>query len=553
MAFIDFDPHHDGILLAPVVGLLEGRSLYLEVFSQYGPIPAWLAAGFLFLFPGGDAIGLRILGVLLLGLSAFFIADSGRISNVAQRMPHSATITAALLWIFSWDGLLGTPLLTWSSLWASTILLSSLYLFLRWTRSEERPVFSSGKLLFFSGFLLGTLFFVRQSVGAVAMIFIAFVVVATLIRRLSSARIYLPLLGGLFLGGLLPVIVMIALGTLGDWWQQSVVWPIEWATERSNVITKFSQKFLPWTAGPAIAGVLMAFFLGATPARKLIFVIVPASAGAIYSAIQGKGFGSLDYFPEARVAPWSEFLWNFGHTTLASLFFVSASIVFLVGVQWAWRLVTRGSLEPVCGFLTLGSLSMLSQSVPVMESRHFWWGMAFPLIVSTLWVAQTQETLSRRENGVLRGIFVMLTIWVTVAPLSVYGANVLLVERSSYSQVETLVGMSGRPQEVERVVAVAHLLGNLREDLRTYYLVADGYWAVSSGRYLAADQYPVSWGQNLPLLDRIVIPSQLIVDDEVQTDRVLRFASDFQVEVCEAGESAGYRVILVGFSCFADK
>ncbi|MBR2873133.1 MAG: hypothetical protein IKB99_06525, partial [Lentisphaeria bacterium] len=49
MARFGFDPHHDGIMLGAAGAAAEGKLLFKEVFSQYGPlailiqsIPVWL-------------------------------------------------------------------------------------------------------------------------------------------------------------------------------------------------------------------------------------------------------------------------------------------------------------------------------------------------------------------------------------------------------------------------------------------------------------------------------------------------------------------------------
>jgi len=42
IAPFDPDPHHDGIQLAPVIGLLEGKDIHGELFEQYGPVWVFL-------------------------------------------------------------------------------------------------------------------------------------------------------------------------------------------------------------------------------------------------------------------------------------------------------------------------------------------------------------------------------------------------------------------------------------------------------------------------------------------------------------------------------
>lgn len=49
-AFVDPEPHHDGIQLAPAIAVANGKLIHAEVFDQYGPITAWIHGIVIFIF-----------------------------------------------------------------------------------------------------------------------------------------------------------------------------------------------------------------------------------------------------------------------------------------------------------------------------------------------------------------------------------------------------------------------------------------------------------------------------------------------------------------------
>lgn len=82
-SLLDFDGYHDGLLLGAAIGIVEGRELFSEVFSHFGPVTTWLHAGFLQFWPGGEAAGLRILSSALIAAIFFMLADLGRVAPTA--------------------------------------------------------------------------------------------------------------------------------------------------------------------------------------------------------------------------------------------------------------------------------------------------------------------------------------------------------------------------------------------------------------------------------------------------------------------------------------
>jgi hypothetical protein len=38
LAYLGFDSHHNGLMLATATGVAQGKAIHSEVFTQYGPI-----------------------------------------------------------------------------------------------------------------------------------------------------------------------------------------------------------------------------------------------------------------------------------------------------------------------------------------------------------------------------------------------------------------------------------------------------------------------------------------------------------------------------------
>ena len=43
-ARLDFDPHHDGVMVATAVAIRDGAIVHRDVFAQYGPVAPLLQA-----------------------------------------------------------------------------------------------------------------------------------------------------------------------------------------------------------------------------------------------------------------------------------------------------------------------------------------------------------------------------------------------------------------------------------------------------------------------------------------------------------------------------
>ena len=90
-ARLDFDPHHDGYMLAQAIAIRDGLSEHADVFGQYGPLTPWLQSLALRL-PLDPVLAIRITNAALLSLSVYLLTELGR------KHPANWPVT----WVVGW-------------------------------------------------------------------------------------------------------------------------------------------------------------------------------------------------------------------------------------------------------------------------------------------------------------------------------------------------------------------------------------------------------------------------------------------------------------------
>ena len=142
----------EGFMLYPSLQLLEGHSLYSEVFTLYGPVFHLANTGWVWLF-GPSMLAARLATTGLAGLSAAFLYAIGR-----RFMPPLASMVPAMVWLLMASTNLNESL---HPGWYSTALtLAAVHLWMR------GPAPGSGGRLFGIGLLVGVLAGFKVNVAA---------------------------------------------------------------------------------------------------------------------------------------------------------------------------------------------------------------------------------------------------------------------------------------------------------------------------------------------------------------------------------------------------
>lgn len=146
------EPHHDGVIFKSAVDLLEGKILFKETASQYGPFCTILQALALKAF-GRYLIVIRLLTAFFYGLISIML-----LLIWSRFLPKWLNFISFMIW------LLLSPyyvdwLMPWSSVYALFFQLSSIYMIILFLEKD------SGVALFMSGFCAALAFWTRQPVG----------------------------------------------------------------------------------------------------------------------------------------------------------------------------------------------------------------------------------------------------------------------------------------------------------------------------------------------------------------------------------------------------
>jgi len=220
MAFVVFrpfaslgvDPHHDGIVFTTARGISNGLTVNKDVFTQYGPISAWVQGLALRMF-GDNLLTLRMTAMVALALAAGLFYASWR-----TLWGRWVALTGVLLWVgcayfFSPD----MPAIPWTS---DIVLLIQGAATLLVTLSMRSSKVDATRLLVGAGFLIGLLPFTRLNTGILTVI--ALVGFSVLFQ---TRRDVLSLCIGLFTSLASVLFVLMLTGALTQWWYQGVIFP----------------------------------------------------------------------------------------------------------------------------------------------------------------------------------------------------------------------------------------------------------------------------------------------------------------------------------------
>jgi hypothetical protein len=398
------NPHHDGIMLKPALDVLAGKTLFRDTFSQYGIGITYMQAAALWLLtPTLAALRLATVGVYALG--AAFLVDAWR-----RLLPSGLALLAFAVWLvlapFYGFGTVSGQLellplvLPWCSVWAilfQAIALDALVCALL----GGRPV-PTGLV---AGVSCGMVFLCRQPVGVITSIAVlcglglgAWRTEAASPRRVALLACAAGL--GVVVG--LAGLFVLASGTFGAWYVQTVELPRRWAIydrSRADVLQHVLKCLvgrpdltLPWIALGA-AAVFSTRLLKQRPTGRQVaaLVTVITAAGVAYLVPVGLRLAAVS----ARSTVTPAMLLGLSGAFTAWATAIPALLLGL-GSVLAWRTL-RGRATAVdlaaLGGVGVGLASWL-QYFPVPCPNHKFWSVtpAVGLAVYAVWCASGRRT-----------------------------------------------------------------------------------------------------------------------------------------------------------------
>lgn len=490
---LDFDRHHDGYMLNPAIAVHDGAKIHSEIASQYGPLTTWTQSWFLWL-PTSPALALRIWAAVLVAVIVFVISDLGSEDPRQWGITRNAALAAAGLWFALSPHWMGITSLPWSSLLAGCIGLVAFRFFALSLQRDPGHLPSVA-----SGIFVGLIPYARVNVGVATCLAVgALTILMVVAPRYRPQGLRLGL--GMLLGISFVPVVLFLRGSLGDYWQQSVIAPLQWSQRAreswntgENLLRIFREQLFLLVS-------LAAFAILQVRARSLAIkaLAVLVAFHLIVQALVGHHTGSSFNSLNSIVA---EYPWARGTNFFLHICLISTLCLLPFAVISMWRMARRNPPQPsdlVFTFLLLIALGGLVQVFPTWDARHIWWGLpaAIPALV---WKSHT-FVVRRAPIAVVAAFTAALLLFSASFATVQYLSLLRLPHPTNISST----GMLSSPYVVLPLREdVAFLESHIDKDTR--FIHAGRNFDLSSimGRYQGSDKYFVNSKAQSPTNSRL--------------------------------------------------
>ena len=516
-ASLDFDRHHDGVMVAAAIAVRDGLLPNRDVFAQYGPVTPLLQGIWLRLF-AEPALGIRLLNVLLIAIAAFAMADLGRKAPKSWPISLSAGRWATVTWIVLADHFLWVPALPWSSTVAATLQCLALLLIVRALHySENGRISLASAFAGGAGVVVAALPFARVNVGLLSVLVVVGFSLWLLWKSPNHRRVGQTLSAAVLLSLGLFLLFMYLSGMFLPWWSQAIDGPLRWAsavgTQLGPDVLARDAVSLFWPALIAIAVILIWVKddQDGPIARPLWIAAVSGltSVGLVLALYRNPGLTSL-YLAD-QVAGRSAFVdsltrGSLSLLTLLVVVVVVAVLALLVRLTVQRRRNEVASQQLAFWCLLMGfALAGLVQYAPVPDSRHIWWGLPVGLLfLFACW--GRRGTWSPLRNP--------MALVIAGAALAAFfsGRAYLQLERSPSPQDVVTSGMHIVDDELQLLTSTSDFLSLCVADEKALFLVKNGAWSVYDGDYHSIDSHFVKWGDPDPLGLRLTYARTVVID-----------------------------------------
>jgi hypothetical protein len=222
---LNVDVHHQGIMFAAAMRILNGDALYTGNLFYYGPLVPILNACALFIF-GKHLLVLQLMASACYGFIAILLW------RIWGRFLPEWLSGATVLLSFLLAPFLYWEFLPWSSVYSLLFLLLSLYFTIKWIETNRYG------FLNLAGIFVALAFWSRQTVGLPLALTLLLVVIflSASLREENNTRIKSALF---FLSGLIPIlfiglVILFLCNSLHSWFISSFSSRLDWAINLSG-------------------------------------------------------------------------------------------------------------------------------------------------------------------------------------------------------------------------------------------------------------------------------------------------------------------------------
>ena len=233
VARLDPDLHHDGLMSTAALAFSRLQRPHTDFFAQYGPgspivqsIPMFLGVP--------SVLGVRLMTALFVSITIFPMVDLGRSAPRSWGLEQRSTLLVAVCWFVLADFFLGVPMLPWSSVIATAGVMMSIYLISVGVQRDEEGTPDQPRRMFVAAGVVGSLLpFIRLTVGGVYLVMIVALLVlcGRSARDPRYSRFARWFVRGTAFGLVSQAVGLLLIGSLAEWFRQSVLWPLSWSAE----------------------------------------------------------------------------------------------------------------------------------------------------------------------------------------------------------------------------------------------------------------------------------------------------------------------------------
>lgn len=528
-AKLDFDRHHDGLMVAIAIAASQGFKLGPEVDAGYGLVTAWIQGFFINLDIFGPLLTIRILNVIFISLIVFFMCDLSRVAPETWQINSSAMRLSAVTWILLCDLWVGVVMLPWPSVVVCAMVASALYFLAIAAKfhSDKRETLAI-LFSFVSGIIFGLGIFTRINVGLISISGIIFVLLVFAIGSPSDWRkIATTACSGILVSVIFVCAFLVISSSWSDYLNQAIIGPRKWATKNIEdwntienivrmLIQQSTQVLLIFFAYNELIVKKIKFYR--SKIFKICFYILLAviisSSQIILSLFKYKSRQldqSINFMTFISII-FENYLEFFLVVVIWSLLLVLIRLIRISRSKFLDNLVNNSGLT----LLSVIAFSLIAQIVPTWDTRHIWWGLPFGLAV---FFSLIKKNLLLTSHSI--PIFFQIGFILIIGLIS--SQNYKDLKREPEIPVESIAkGMSISAHEVAWLAADAEFLRNqIGLTNKAIYLTWNGYVAVINGKYTSADPYLTVLGFPPDLENRILNKPPIVVEDAIITSALV--------------------------------
>jgi hypothetical protein len=483
LLFLNFDPHHDGLILTTVrlteAGIHDGGQY---PFNQYGAswiLPFLLAGAFVsddYLF-----LALRITTVALYFVSTFLLIRVARFF-----LPSSKAWITGILFLSAQPFVsdLGSDLVPWPSAIVMPLVISCLYFSLK---SFKETTSSS---LFWVGFLFPFVLLSRFQIGVLT----GFSIIVLLILHRSFRSLGFVAVG-FCASGTAVAVTLLKLNWLQSAFYDQIIFGLTYLSADKSTFPKPVITFIGVIFVAAIiklAPLILSLYFKANTSLR-VSVLVPVLSLSALTAIFLISQRDLSFLNLLVVA--TRRFWII--LVLGSLFYFFISMLGkLYKNSFSWVFANR----ELC-LLGLFAVSLQSQTYPLFDQMHFWWGSPLSFLVATIIFRDSakQVKISEKTISFLKFIFTFFVVLSLVIPW----IDQVTKEKYAYPKQIGSSIFSSRAATSEQRELQLFFSRNMPPSSRVLNLCDDTNVFFGASTFIPASRFFVFWGEQMSHADQI--------------------------------------------------